>query len=65
MPPALLIGAHESRIAGGELRLPPVDEAASVPSVHDLALVLSGRVDDYSDVGHTIEIFGTCADCRK
>ena len=20
---------------------------------------------DYSDVGHTIEIFGTCADCRK
>lgn len=53
-PPVDIVGSHHrSIVAGfGELRLPLVDEAASVPAVHDLALVLSGRVDDYSDVGH-------------
>jgi iron complex outermembrane receptor protein len=29
-----------------------LSEAAKVPAVHDLALVLSGRFDDYSDFGH-------------
>ena len=33
------------------MRLPVLGEAAHVPAVHDLALVLSGRFDDYSDVG--------------
>jgi iron complex outermembrane receptor protein len=37
--------------AFGELRLPLLSEAAQVPAAHDLALVLSGRFDDYSDVG--------------
>lgn len=52
-PPVDIVGSHHrSIVAGfGELRLPLVDETASVPAVHDLALVLSGRVDDYSDVG--------------
>ncbi|HKQ14628.1 MAG TPA: TonB-dependent receptor [Steroidobacteraceae bacterium] len=54
-PPLNVAGSHERSIvaAYGELRLPVVGEAAQVPAVHDLALVLSGRVDDYSDVGRT------------
>ena len=41
-----------SILAGfGELRLPLVNEAAQIPAVHDLVVVLSGRLDDYSDVG--------------
>ena len=50
-----LSGSHKRSIgaAFGELRLPIVDEAASIPAVHSLALVLSGRFDDYSDVGET------------
>jgi iron complex outermembrane receptor protein len=43
---------QRSVVAGfGELRLPLVSEAARIPAVHDLVLVLSGRFDDYSDVG--------------
>jgi iron complex outermembrane recepter protein len=52
-PPENFSGSNQrSIVAGfGELRLPLLSEAASVPAVHDLALVLSGRFDDYSDVG--------------
>ena len=38
--------------AFAELRLPLLSETAKVPAVHDLALVISGRFDDYSDFGH-------------
>jgi iron complex outermembrane receptor protein len=51
---ALSIAGSNKRsiVAGfGELRLPLVSEAAGIPAVHDLVLVLSGRLDDYSDVG--------------
>jgi iron complex outermembrane receptor protein len=53
--PMNVLGAHKRSIvaAFGELRLPLLDEAAAVPAVHDLALILSGRFDDYSDVGQT------------
>jgi iron complex outermembrane receptor protein len=52
-PPQNISGSNQrSVVAGfGELRLPVVSEAAQIPAVHDLVLVLSGRVDDYSDVG--------------
>jgi iron complex outermembrane recepter protein len=51
--PQSISGSNQrSIVAGfGELRLPLLSEAAQVPAVHDLALVLSGRFDDYSDVG--------------
>jgi iron complex outermembrane receptor protein len=54
-PPTDVAGSHQRSIAAafGELRLPLVSEAAKVPAVHHLALVLSGRFDDYSDFGHT------------
>ncbi len=54
-PPVDIFGSHQRSVvaAFGELRLPLLDEAAKVPAVHDLALVLSGRLDDYSDVGQT------------
>jgi iron complex outermembrane receptor protein len=53
-PPTDVAGSHQRSIvaAFGELRLPLLSKAAKVPAVHDLALVLSGRFDDYSDVGH-------------
>lgn len=44
--------SQRSILAGfGELRLPLISQAARVAAVHDLSLVLSGRLDDYSDVG--------------
>jgi iron complex outermembrane receptor protein len=48
-------GSHQRSIvaAFGEVRLPVLSEAAHVPAVHDLLLVLSGRFDDYSDVGQS------------
>lgn len=48
-----LTGAHERSItaAFGEMRLPLADTAAGIPAVHELALVLSGRLDAYSDIG--------------
>jgi iron complex outermembrane recepter protein len=54
-PPADVSGSHQrSVVAGfGELRLPVLGEATHVPAVHDLVLVLSGRLDDYSDVGQS------------
>lgn len=54
-PPIDVSGAHQRSIvaAFSELRLPILSEAAHVPAVHDLALVLSGRLDDYSDFGQT------------
>jgi iron complex outermembrane recepter protein len=54
-PPQNISGSNpRSIVAGfGELRLPLLNDAAGVPAVHDLALVLSGRFDDYSDVGQT------------
>lgn len=54
-PPVDVRGSHQRSIvaAFSELRLPVLSEAAHVPAVHDLALVLSGRLDDYSDVGRT------------
>jgi iron complex outermembrane receptor protein len=52
-PPENISGSNRrSIVAGfGELRLPLLNEATRVPAIHDLALVLSGRFDDYSDVG--------------
>jgi iron complex outermembrane recepter protein len=54
-PPEDISGSNRrSIVAGfGELRLPLLSESAKIPAVHDLALVLSGRFDDYSDVGQT------------
>jgi iron complex outermembrane receptor protein len=53
-PPTDVTGSHQRSIvaAFGEVRLPLLSEAAKLPSMHELALVLSGRFDDYSDVGH-------------
>jgi iron complex outermembrane receptor protein len=43
---------QRSIVAGfGEVRLPLFSEAARVPVLGEIALVLSGRFDDYSDVG--------------
>jgi iron complex outermembrane recepter protein len=52
-PPEDISGSnHRSIVAGfGELRLPLLSESVKIPAVHDLALVVSGRFDDYSDVG--------------
>jgi len=54
-PPVAVSGSHQRSIvaAFGELRLPLLGEAAHVPAVHDLVLLLSGRLDDYSDVGQS------------
>ena len=54
-PPVDVSGSNQRSIvaAFGELRVPLVSEAANVPMMRDLALVLSGRFDDYSDVGQT------------
>lgn len=48
-------GSHQRSVvaAFGEVRLPLMGSAANVPGVHDLSLVLSGRLDDYSDTGRT------------
>ncbi len=48
-----LPGSHQRAVSAafGELRLPIVESAARIPAIHDLALVVSGRLDDYSDVG--------------
>lgn len=53
--PLDISGSHERSIvaAFGELRIPIVNDAAKVPVAHELALVLSGRFDDYSDIGET------------
>lgn len=53
--PVNLRGSHARSIgaAFAELRLPVVGESVKIPAVRELALVLSGRFDDYSDVGHT------------
>lgn len=53
--PLNLAGSHQRSIAAafGELRIPLVDEGASIRAVHNLALVVSGRLDDYSDVGRS------------
>lgn len=55
-PPATALavaGSHERLVTAtfGEVRLPVVNPAAKVPAVHELSFVLSGRFDDYSDVG--------------
>jgi iron complex outermembrane receptor protein len=54
-PPEDFSGSNQRSIVTGfgELRLPLLSEAAQVPAVRDLTLVLSGRFDDYSDVGQT------------
>lgn len=48
-----LKGSHERTVgaAFGELRVPIVNPATTIPAVRELSLVLSGRLDDYSDVG--------------
>jgi iron complex outermembrane receptor protein len=55
-PPVGITGANQRTVAAafGELRLPLVSEAAKIPAVHDLLMVISGRLDDYSDVGQSI-----------
>ena len=56
MAPVDMSGAHQRSIfaAFAELRLPLLSEAANVPAMNDLALVLSGRFDNYSDVGNSV-----------
>jgi iron complex outermembrane receptor protein len=56
MAPAGITGSNQRTVAAafGELRLPLLSEAAKIPAVHDLLLVLSGRLDDYSDIGQSI-----------
>jgi iron complex outermembrane receptor protein len=53
--PQDISGSNQRSVVSGfgELRMPLVSEAAGIPAVHDLVLVLSGRLDDYSDVGKT------------
>lgn len=48
-------GSHRrSIVAGfGEVRLPLVAEGAKIPAMRELALVLSARFDEYSDVGQS------------
>jgi iron complex outermembrane receptor protein len=48
-----LSGSHQRFVtaAFGEVRLPFVNEAARIPAMHELSLVLSGRFDAYSDAG--------------
>ncbi|HKS58125.1 MAG TPA: TonB-dependent receptor [Steroidobacteraceae bacterium] len=51
--PLDVAGLHERSIVAGfaELRLPLVGQAAQVPAMRELSLILSGRLDDYSDIG--------------
>lgn len=51
-----LAGSHGRTVSAafGELRLPIVGSMATIPAVHELAVVLSGRLDDYSDVGASL-----------
>jgi iron complex outermembrane recepter protein len=53
-PPLNVAGSHQRSVVAAfmELRVPLVNEEAGVPALHSLALVLSGRLDDYSDVGN-------------
>lgn len=48
-----LAGSHGRTVSAvfGEVRLPVVGSTATIPAVHELSVVLSGRLDDYSDVG--------------
>jgi iron complex outermembrane receptor protein len=52
---APLSGAHERFVtaAFGEVRLPVVAAGARIPAITELSLVLSGRLDSYSDVGNS------------
>jgi len=54
-PPTNVAGSQQRSIvaAFGELRVPLLSETAGIAALHDLALVVSGRFDDYSDFGHT------------
>ena len=54
-PPVDLAGSHHRSIAAafGELRIPLVDEGASIPRRGQSCVSLSGRMDDYSDVGRS------------
>jgi iron complex outermembrane recepter protein len=51
--PADLAGSHDRSVAAAfaEVRVPFVGPAAKVPAMHELSLIVSGRVDRYSDVG--------------
>lgn len=55
VPSALqdISGSHQRAVgaAFGELQFPIVDSSAKIPGVNSLSLVLSGRLDNYSDVG--------------
>jgi iron complex outermembrane recepter protein len=51
--PADLSSSDTRRVSAifGVLRIPLISASAGVPLVQDLSLVLSGRFDDYSDIG--------------
>jgi iron complex outermembrane receptor protein len=51
--PVEIAGSHRRKITAGfgEARVPLVNQSAKVPGLLDLSLILSGRYDDYSDVG--------------
>lgn len=55
VPSALqdISGSHQRAVgaAFGELQFPILDSSAKIPGVNHLSLVLSGRLDNYSDVG--------------
>lgn len=46
-------GARRIEAIYGELRAPLIGEAQAVPGIHRLDLSLAGRIEDYSDFGHT------------
>ncbi|HEV8330222.1 MAG TPA: TonB-dependent receptor [Steroidobacteraceae bacterium] len=51
--PVDVVGSHRRNVAAAfaEVSVPLLDRKAGVPAVFDLSLVLSGRLDDYSDIG--------------
>lgn len=48
-----LVGSHQRFVtaAFGEVRMPVVNAGDRIPAVRELALIVSGRFDDYSDIG--------------
>jgi iron complex outermembrane recepter protein len=52
-PPADMSGSHRRSVSAAfaELRLPLVPTSAKVPAMQELALIVSGRFDSYSDIG--------------
>jgi iron complex outermembrane recepter protein len=54
--PADLEGSHDRSVTAAftEVRVPLVGPSAKVPAMHELSLIVSGRLDRYSDVGDSL-----------